>query len=325
MARFSAIGAAAILGGGLLLLLFPGVQGGPFSAIHPDLVPLWLDHVIEFAPADRFGVGPWGLVSTLPGLLGLALVVLAVADPRRRRLKEVVPRGEGVMEGWMVLALVALWLLSLSLFGQVRWTQYLHVPAVLGLAALLGMLLDRVDLGIESKIGRAGFRVALVVLFFIIFPVVPALSQGEKNGMDATRPCSPGPLVEELSSFDGPHGRRLRVLAPVFWGPELIFRAGVDVVASPYHRNAQGMLDSYGIMAATESEKAWEAMQERGIDAVVFCAGEDWVPVVPRDSVGTFYHALVEDRPPPWLEGVSLSEGKEGFRIFRVTTVEEVP
>jgi hypothetical protein len=323
--RFFAIVAGAILGGGFLFLLFPGIQGGPFSAMHPDLVPLWLDKVAEFAPADRFGAGPWGLMPTLPGLLGLALVVVSVANARRPGPKGVVLPGGGVRDGWMVLSLTALWLLSLSLFGQVRWTQYIQVPAVFGLAAVMGFLLRRVDLGTESKLARAGSRVALVILFFILFPVGLALSHGETDGVDAPQLCSPGPLVQELSSKTGPQGRRLRVLAPVFWGPELIFRAGVDVVAGPYHRNAQGMLDSYGIMAATESERAREALQARGIDVVVFCAGEDWVPVVPRDSVGTFYHALVQDRPPPWLERVPLSGVGEEFRMFRVTTRDDVP
>jgi hypothetical protein len=110
----------------------------------------------------------------------------------------------------------------------------------------------------------------------------------------------------------------------VFWGPELVFRAGVDVVAGPYHRNAQGMLDSYGIMAAGEPEEAREAMRARGIDVVVFCTGEDWVPMVPRDSVGTLYHALGEDRPPPWLERIPLSDVGEEFRMFRVINGEEV-
>ena len=96
------------------------------------------------------------------------------------------------------------------------------------------------------------------------------------------------------------------------------FKTDVDVVAGPHHRNAQGMLDSHRIMAASSPEDALRGLREREIDFVAFCITESWIPLVPPDSSGTFYNALVEDRPPPWLRRIPLEGIGESYRLYQV-------
>jgi len=92
----------------------------------------------------------------------------------------------------------------------------------------------------------------------------------------------------------------------------------VDIVAGPYHRNASGILFSHQVMAAKDSKEALGLIRERGIDLVVICVTEDWMPLVPADSAGTFYNALVEGRPPDWLRLVPLKEVPDRYRLFEV-------
>jgi hypothetical protein len=316
--RALAVFAGAALGGGLLFVLFPGIEGGPFSGIHPELVPLWLEHVSEFAPAGRLGVGPWGLMSAAPGLLGLVILGLVRAGAWGNGWKGVVPDGRGTSMGWMAVALVFFWFLALAAFGGVRWIQYLQVLAPFGMAGSLGLLLQRLTRGAAPPLLRAGGTVALTLLFLLLPPIGLGLLEGSGKGVGVAQPCSPSPLIPALAEMDGPGGRRVRVLAPVFWGPELIFRAGIDVVAGPYHRNARGMLDSYGIMAAGDPEEAHRGLRDRGIDFVAFCTTESWIPLVLGNASGTFYNDLVEDRPPSWLQRIPLMGIGEEYRLYQV-------
>ena len=45
--------------------------------------------------------------------------------------------------------------------------------------------------------------------------------------------------------LDEGNARKLRILAFIFYGPEILYRTGYEVLATPYHRNAQGILDAY--------------------------------------------------------------------------------
>jgi hypothetical protein len=78
------------------------------------------------------------------------------------------------------------------------------------------------------------------------------------------------------------------------------------------------MLDSHSVMAAGTSEEALRVLREREIDFVTFCNREDWFPLVRADAPGTFFNALVEDRPPPWLRRVPLAGAGEEYRLYRV-------
>ncbi len=315
--RALAVLAGAVLGATLLMVLFPGIEGGPFSRIHPDLVPLWLEHVSEFVPAGQLGVSPWGLFSIVPGVLGLAIVGLGLGLGIGR-LRGVVLRSRGVGWKWGVVALCVVWFVALSALGQVRWMQYLQILTPFPMAAILGLVIQRLNRMTAPSLLRAGGIVSAVTLFFMLPPFGLAFlgEHGEMN--DRAEPCSPTSLISELGKVTGPGGRNARVLAPVFWGPELLFKTDVDVVAGPHHRNAQGMLDSHRIMAATSPEDALRGLREREIDFVAFCITESWIPLVPPDSSGTFYNALVEDRPPPWLRRIPLEGIGENYRLYQV-------
>ena len=193
----------AVLGGALLTILFPGIEGGPFSRIHPDLVPLWLDHVSEFAPAGQLGAGPWGLVSVVPGALGLAIVGLGFV---RGGLGGVALRSRGAGWKWGVMALCVAWFLALSALGQVRWMQYLQILTPFGMAALLGLVIQRLNRMTAPSLLRAGGMVGVVTLFFFLPPFVLGFlgGRGEQDGR--ADPCSPASLVPRAQEGDGSRG-----------------------------------------------------------------------------------------------------------------------
>jgi hypothetical protein len=158
-----------------------------------------------------------------------------------------------------------------------------------------------------------------VVLVFFCWPIVLLfLPTFGGSSIPGGSKCSRDEVLSALAPVGGEGTRPLRVLSPLFWGPELMFRGGVEVVAGPYFRNTSGMSDSHGVMSATEWESVPRTLVEREIDLVVVCRTEDWVPWVPADASGTLYHSLVNDEPPAWLVPVTPVEDSLNFRIFQV-------
>lgn len=316
--RATAILAASLVFGPFLVWSFPGLERGPLAEIQPELWPLFLDHVSEYTPAWRLGWETWGVMAMGPGLAGLLVAgFLGVSGRSTDGNGNALPHPR-VGAGWMLVAVALTWLLGLSVFAQVRWSHYVHVLAPFGLAWLLGRALwgaNRMD---SPGLIKAGAKVGAVLLFMGWPMALLAFPSREDGGVGKAAACRPGPILTQVEGFRGKEGPRPRVMAPLFWGPELVFRGGVDVMAGPYHRNAAGILDSYRVMSATDPEEAHRVLQERGIDLVAFCVTEDFKPQVSRDSPGTLYGALVEDHPPPWLRSVPLPSAPEQYRLYEV-------
>ncbi|MGD8321699.1 MAG: hypothetical protein PVJ02_14640 [Gemmatimonadota bacterium] len=317
--RAGAAVACALAGGVALILLFPGVQRGPMANMDPRLVPLWVRYISEFVPAMRLGTSTWGVLSVGSGLLGLVVAGYLVVASGRRGWDGILRLGGADRAVWALLTGALLWFLVLGEIEQVRWVYYLQILAPVGVAALLSRALGYAREMQAAPIVRAAAGVAVVIVLFLwplAFLAVPAPPDPVEQTKIA---CRPGPLVGPLSGLRGPGGRPARVLAPVFWGPELLFRSGVDIVAGPYHRNASGMLYSYGVMAATDPKDAMASLRERGIDFIVICREQDWIPRVPADSTGTFYHALVEGTLPAGLLTVPMPGVPPRYRLYRVS------
>jgi hypothetical protein len=308
----------ALVGGVALVLLFPGVQRGPMANLDPRLVPLWVRYISEFVPAIRLGTSTWGVLSIGPGILGLVGTGLLFVASGRPEWKGVIRRGEADRPAWALLTGALLWFLALGVAEQVRWVYYLQVLAPFGLAALLSQALGYAKELRVVPIVRAAAAVAIGVAFFLWPVAFLALPTPPDPVEESKEACRPGPVVRPLSDLRGPRGRAARVLAPIFWGPELLFRSNVDIVAGPYHRNASGMLYSYGVMAAMDPKDAMAALRERGIDFIVMCRAQDWIPRVPADSAGTFYHSLVQGSLPPGLLPVSMPGVPSQYRLYRV-------
>lgn len=304
-ARSALAGGGALAGGVLLVLLFPGIRRGPMAAVHPDMFPLYLDRTAEFMSALSLGSVTWILMALVP-----VAVALPVAAERAIR-------GPGSSRGgWAVVAGALAWFTVLAVPGQIRWAHYLHVLAPLGLASLLVRSFSTVRQAWSRPLARAAGEVGLVVVFFG-WPLAVLAAQG-RNAAGGGSPCSAADMVPTLSTMEGREGRRARVLAPLYWGPELIFRAGVDVVAGPFHRNDQGVLDSHRIMSARDPAQALTLVRERDLDYVVLCPGEDWMPHLERHDPGTLFHELARDRPPSWLRPIPLPATADAYRLYGV-------
>ena len=109
------------------------------------------------------------------------------------------------------------------------------------------------------------------------------------------------------------------ILAPIFWGPEILYRTELDVVATPYHRNSQGILASRDIMRARDDMEIGERLRARGIRYIALCRTGSWLPLLPGATEGSLHSRLLRGEAPRFLQRVELSgPDAERYGVWRV-------
>jgi hypothetical protein len=286
----SRLGAATLAAGvwiGIVIVVFPGFLEGPFGAVPAELQTRWLDRVVELQP-----------LLTRPPTQVLALLAVPVAGLVLAlwRLRRREPR-------W---ALVAVWLITgigLAL-AQTRWIMYPQLVAGIPVAAAGGWALDRVaNRGMAIRLASTVAIVIAVVFGWRVLAALPPNGDGPTS-----EPCSVVALAPLL--------REGVVLAAIDQGPEILWRADATVVASPYHRNVEGILDTLDAFEGDERASR-RIVDERGVDLVAVCPtvdGKDY----PNAGPDSLFTRLVTDDPPPWLYQTARPEDAGGFLVFGV-------
>ncbi len=272
---------------GLLLgLVVPSFVAGPFGDVPPALWEAWLGRVAELQPLWPFGEDPFRTLY----LLGAPIPALGIALVAARR------ENAGV---WWAIAGS---LLAVTLLGtyQARFTAFSQLLATLPWAWLASRLIIRIGDSVAPRaqmrrvgamlIGTSGFLVpVLVVALFITEPVSSAVEE-----------CSNDELVAVIQSAGG----QPVVLTHVDVGPELLYRTEARVVASPYHRNVDGILAARDFLAG-DVESARLVALERRLDLVAVCPGRDSAYLGDRRSTNSLFDRLVAGETPPWLRSVA--------------------
>ncbi|MGI9625730.1 MAG: hypothetical protein ACR2QM_02760 [Longimicrobiales bacterium] len=292
-------GLTVFLGGAIALLtmmvIFPGFERGPAAEIPEALWTTWLRYTDEYVPLIRRSDATEILGALTPFLIGLPLA--AVAAMKSRGIERYL---------WCTIAVALCWFAGLTTFQQVRWKTYAQILTVLPLAWLLGRLLAWANALVSLRL-RALARV-LLVIGVVLGPQLGAAGIGlvlGRRSYEVVDQCEPSLVIEQLSSRRGARGEPATILAPIFWGPEILNRTQQRVVATPYHRNTQGILDSHRIMSA-DQDTAKRLIEARGITHIVTCPQLFWVPYVAPDSEGTLYGMLARGVAPEWLSPVSV-------------------
>lgn len=315
-ARVAWVCVGAAVGATLMALVFPRFFGGPMVEVDGRLPAIWLDRTSEFVPVAEHG-------RPLVVALHLASSLLAVPAAAWQAV-----RGDPRKRGrWWFLLGLSVWFVGLTLLLHGRWALYLHLIVPIPLAWLLGRIVRSAAAPSHPGLLRAAMNVGAAV-GVMAFPFVLALplarAEATEGGSRTVPParCAASPMVPFLTELERDRGRGT-VLAPADWGPEIVFRTGHRAVASPYHRNAHGLLDSHAFMAATDDRTALSIARRRGIDWVVMCRDRPWFPFVVSGAAPTLHAQLSASRSPPWLTAVTLPGDLAGsFLVYEVTRRE---
>lgn len=297
----------------LMAVLFVEFYQGPFgAAMDPRLAGLWLGRIQE--------------------------VQHLFSDDQHATARAVLTLGPLVFMGfwlWLIRAEItpekrnAIWLLGLGVallvpltLYQIRWAAYLGFVLAIPWAALTERLYDwRGGPMVGPAPGTPVFRVPLVAFVFLSpILITSAMVLSMPDDEDAkSASCKWSDLTPVLLQMGEKAGRPLVVMSRIHEGPEMLYRTGYPVIGTPYHRNTDGILDTFYTFADLDLNRARSIVQRRQVDVVAMCRDTAEERAYLKVEGNTLTRLMVDENPPNWMKKVPLpTEIEEKFHLYTV-------
>lgn len=324
------------LGGGiglftilLVYLFIPALFSSPYSQSNKKALELWLPLVAEIQPIARFSFRSAYLFMLILGALPLCLpwLCMRLASPKNR--------------GRFLCLLTAAGLvlyLPLTLY-QMRWGCYSGLLLIFPLNAILTQILTAIQIR-YAGVTRLLFRVLVTSLLLTGFLLLTAL-------VNTLQPCpaAPAPTCSQPTSsttsekkndveFQGQLATLCQWLQQIRYrlpenprflnfiddGPEILYRTGWEIIATPYHRNGQAIFDTYTILTSPPNDAtAMALLQQRRPNLILIRITGAEMKNFYYGKNESLYHELAESTPPTWAEQIPLPESlSEHFRLYRL-------
>lgn len=291
----------------IVVLLWPAILKGPYSMLEPWLVSNWLDHISE--------AQPW-LVSLLddpvyPIAVALpAFVALGFALWQIRRRNDI--------GTWLIYSaiLVITMLVTLTQIRAARMATPIAVPGCAALIAAAWRYQSRTRgigpaLGfVGGCIGSAGIAVGvLTTLGVLAFPDYAAATDDTARG--SRQACLLPAAFTALAQLPP-----ARIMAPVDLGSHILLFTPHSVVAAPYHRNQEALLDAFHFFNDPIAD-ARRILDARGVTLVVICpAMKEIHGGLPDRAPDSFVKLFAAGTLPTWLK--DESQPQSPLRIYAV-------
>jgi hypothetical protein len=296
-------GAAVVIGA---TTVFPGLHQGPLADVDPRIIPIWLQHVQEIQPL----LSDWSFSVPLLGAAAVCLPILAIWSVRRTDAA-----------GWAYVGSSILLFVALS-FYQVRWAMYAQILLAPALAEIVARHLVRPsDPGYTRH--KAMMNAALIggCCYALMFSglLLQCLA-----GSDAPpEPYSRADLKRVCEYFVTTprwQDRTCRILTHMDLGSEILYRTPHEVIATPHHRNAGGLLDTHAILTAPSFADALPLLHRRNIDLILIPRPKE---TIPSSASPTLYQTLLTGDAPDGCNPVELPESLgQSYVLFEIVAME---
>ena len=301
IARLAAAVVAAIAVVAILLALDPAILKGPYAALDPWLVQNWLSHIAEAESwlQSMRGDPVYPLAVTIPVLIGLATAIWNAVRLRADR------------GAWLVAIAFLVMGLAVMLI-QIRAARLVTPLAIPACATLIAALwqhfrdtrrvLPAIGIFVTS-LASAGIVIAAIVTF--AEPDDPANATlgnaPPANGAAVSRdPCLLPAAFTDLAGLPPE-----RIMAPIDLGSHILAYTPHAVVGAPYHRNQQGLLDTFHFFNEPIAE-ARTILDARGISLVVICPSMREIRGLVDHAPDSFISLFAANQLPAWLVDRSL-------------------
>jgi hypothetical protein len=294
--RLGLLGLLATLGLGVVVLLFPQCIEGPYEALDPWLQANWIASIVEARPwfLTITELPAYAIAVGVPTLLAVIVVAARLwAVPQRRA-------------EWAAL-LVFLVCTALVMLAQIRGARLAVMPAMPAAAWLIvtarQSYLARPRLGTIAGLMLSWLAFAGIVLSLLITAVVnvvPGRPQQMIEARASKEPCLLPAAFADLAALPPE-----RIMAPIDLGAHLLLYTPHEVVAAPYHRNQQGVRDTFRFINDPIAD-ARAILDARGIGLVVLCPAMAELKGLPSRADDSFATLYAQGRLPAWLHDVSL-------------------
>lgn len=288
---FGAVAAAVVV------LAYPQCLAGPYGNLDPWLQANWIAAIIEAKPwhVSLVELPAYSVVVGLPVFLGLVAAALALRQ------------GPGQRLGWLI-QIVFLVCATLVMLAQVRGARLAIVPTI---PAAAWLIVAAREAYLKHKrllpaLGLIGSWLAFsgVILSVLVSATLMLLPDGRAQAVAEVRasklPCF---LPESFIDLAGLPPER--IMSPIDLGAHILLETPHAVVAAPYHRNEEGVLDAFRFFNRP-AEEARAIAQRRGLGLLVTCPAMPEMRGAGLNVPGTLNNLLAAGTPPDWLKDVSL-------------------
>ena len=316
--RDSPLGRGAVLGlcggaaGALLALTFPEFLRGPSLAADPLIKSAYMDRIEELQP-----IWPRTAAQIPQALAYFGNALLVIPYLLYILLKE---RQRADWDGWLFVAIAVLVCLPVGLTMH-RFGHYAGLLLLIGLADLLGRCteaLERVSNLLLRTLCRAGAINAGLFGFVLLKAAMSNASAAEGETREPSDTCAFQEVVQDLNAPDGLGAEPRIILAHPDLGSRLLYFTPHAVVASSYHRNAEGIRDSLAFLMSNDEDQARDILRRRGVDLVLVCT-VDGPKMYGSSEQKNLYERLMAGTAPSWLAQAELPSGAAaGYRLYRV-------
>jgi hypothetical protein len=294
---------AGVLAGGVALALvvfsYPAILGGPYGQLDPWLLANWIDRISEAEPWLKSLVGEpvYPVSVAIPVITGLAVIAWNIVRRRERRAQ------------WLVYGLI-LTIAFVVMLLQIRAARFAVPLATPACALLVGAAWHRmvgshgfgpIFATLGSAVASAGIAVA--VLATIVLAAFPAYEAATTDPYRGSRDaCLMPAAFADLAGLPPE-----RVMTPIDLGSHMLLYTPHSVVAAPYHRNAQGVLDAFRFFNAP-IEDGRAILRARGVTLVVICPAMKEIRGLVGHTPDSFVTLFAEGKLPSWLHEVSAPD-----------------
>lgn len=274
----------------------PAILAGPYGQLDPWLLANWIDRISEAEPWAKSLAGEpvYAMAVLVPVVTALAVTLWSVVRHSDRRPQ------------WLVYGLI-LAVASVLMLLQIRAARFAVPLAIPACAMLVGAAWDRMvgskGFGpilafLGSCIVSAGIVVAvLATMALMAFPAYEAATA------DTYRPqrnaCLMPSAFADLAGLPPE-----RVMTPIDLGSHMLAWTPHSVVAAPYHRNQQGVLDAFRFFNGP-IEEGRAILAARGVSLVVICPAMREIRGLVDHTADSFVTLYASGRLPNWLQDVS--------------------
>jgi hypothetical protein len=196
--------------------------------------------------------------------------------------------------------------------------------------AILSAIFVRID-SLGSPLRRAFLR-SLVAAPLVAAPLLlqaglasaqpSATEPGQNVIREETQSCPVSNVIGWLADEENVPDPPRTIAAHLDYGPEILYRTPHRVLGTPYHRNAEGILATFAVLADPDLAVSRQIVEERRVDLVLVCPLDNWIygGGLQGHPEGSTLHALLASgQVPEWLEPMPLPEGQSGdVLLFRV-------
>ena len=300
------LAAALLTGGGaatLLAFLFPHCLAGPYGALDPRLVELWINGIQETASIFEIAAREPAQLLQYYLIPAMGLVIACLVAFRQK---------SGARQDWLVLAafLAIAVLVSIVQVRGAKFASALSMPAGAWLIAWAFAKARSGDKRSHFINWAGGLSACLLFTGLVHTTLAQSLTRQEvrpspvaaaKASRKAVRSCMRSEALAPLNAVAAG-----LIVAPVDLGAHILLHTSHSVLAAPYHRDQRGLLDTIAGFNAPLAE-AYSRLKARNVAYLVHCPGVRLAPANGVTANDALARLLDAGAPPSWLHPVPLS------------------